>query len=56
MPTQQTAFVYPGQVLLEGVNLSEGRDAESPPHAILPAVLPAAACIILCRRVQTRHD
>ena len=30
MPTLQTAFVYPGQVLLEGVNLSEGRGTAFP--------------------------
>jgi uncharacterized protein YbbC (DUF1343 family) len=30
MPTSATALVYPGQVLLEGTNLSEGRGAPSP--------------------------
>jgi len=30
MPTVQTAFVYPGQVLLEGSNLSEGRGTAVP--------------------------
>jgi uncharacterized protein YbbC (DUF1343 family) len=30
MPTVQTAFVYPGQVLLEGTNLSEGRGTAVP--------------------------
>jgi uncharacterized protein YbbC (DUF1343 family) len=30
MQTVQTAFVYPGQVLLEGVNLSEGRGTTVP--------------------------
>jgi uncharacterized protein YbbC (DUF1343 family) len=30
MPTVQTAFVYPGQVLLEGLNLSEGRGTTTP--------------------------
>jgi uncharacterized protein YbbC (DUF1343 family) len=30
MPTLNTALVYPGQVLLEGTNLSEGRGTTSP--------------------------
>lgn len=30
MPTVQTAVVYPGQVLLEGTNLSEGRGTTTP--------------------------
>ena len=30
MPTQSTAMVYPGQVILEGTNLSEGRGTTSP--------------------------
>jgi uncharacterized protein YbbC (DUF1343 family) len=30
MPAVQTAFVYPGQVLLEGTNLSEGRGTTTP--------------------------
>lgn len=30
MPTHETAFVYPGQVLLEGTNLSEGRGTTRP--------------------------
>ncbi len=30
MPTQETAAVYPGQVLLEGTNLSEGRGTTRP--------------------------
>ncbi len=30
MPRYQTALVYPGQVLLEGVNLSEGRGTTTP--------------------------
>ena len=30
MPTVETALVYPGQVLLEGTNLSEGRGATRP--------------------------
>jgi uncharacterized protein YbbC (DUF1343 family) len=30
MPTVQTASVYPGQVLLEGTNLSEGRGTTTP--------------------------
>ena len=30
MPTPQTAMVYPGQVILEGTNLSEGRGTTSP--------------------------
>jgi len=30
MPTLETAFVYPGQVLLEGTNISEGRGTTRP--------------------------
>ena len=30
MPTQATAMVYPGQVILEGTNLSEGRGTTNP--------------------------
>src|SRR4029077_1668016 len=30
MPTVDTAFVYPGQCLLEGTNLSEGRGTTRP--------------------------
>jgi uncharacterized protein YbbC (DUF1343 family) len=30
MPTPETAMVYPGQVLLEGTNLSEGRGTTRP--------------------------
>jgi hypothetical protein len=30
MPRRQTALVYPGQVLLEGTNLSEGRGTTTP--------------------------
>jgi len=30
MPTVETAFVYPGQVLLEGTNVSEGRGTTRP--------------------------
>jgi len=30
MPTLETAIVYPGQVLLEGTNLSEGRGTTRP--------------------------
>ena len=30
MPTWETALVYPGQVLLEGTNLSEGRGTTNP--------------------------
>jgi uncharacterized protein YbbC (DUF1343 family) len=32
MPTSATALVYPGQVLLEGTNLSEGRGTSNPFH------------------------
>jgi uncharacterized protein YbbC (DUF1343 family) len=32
MPTSATALVYPGQVLLEGTNLSEGRGTPMPFH------------------------
>src|SRR5438477_12744460 len=30
MPTLETAFVYPGQCLVEGTNLSEGRGTTRP--------------------------
>src|SRR5206468_5904983 len=30
MPTVETAFVYPGQCLLEGTNISEGRGTTRP--------------------------
>lgn len=52
MPTLDTARVYPGQVLLEGVTLSEGRGATRPfeifgmpglePAAVLAALEPGA--------------
>jgi uncharacterized protein YbbC (DUF1343 family) len=52
MPTVDTAFVYPGQCLWEGTNLSEGRGTTRPfelfgapwldPAAVLAALEPAA--------------
>jgi uncharacterized protein YbbC (DUF1343 family) len=54
MPTPETALVYPGQVLLEGTNLSEGRGTTRPfelfgapyiePAAVL-AALASAGCL-----------
>ena len=45
MPTVQTAFVYPGQVLLEGVNLSEGRGTTVPFEVVgAPFIEPEEFC------------
>lgn len=50
MPTVQTAFVYPGQVLLEGVNLSEGRGTTVPFEVVgAPFIEPRE----FCRRLQS---
>ena len=49
MQSVQTAFVYPGQVLLEGTNLSEGRGTTVPFEVVgAPFIRPAE----LCRAMQ----
>jgi uncharacterized protein YbbC (DUF1343 family) len=50
MPTVETAFVYPGQCLLEGTNLSEGRGTTRPFELCGAPWVDARA---LCRRL---HD
>ncbi len=49
MPTLDTAFVYPGQCLLEGTNLSEGRGTTRP-FELCGA--PGVDARKLCRRLQ----
>jgi uncharacterized protein YbbC (DUF1343 family) len=49
MPTLDTAFVYPGQCLLEGTNLSEGRGATRPFELCGAPWIDARK---LCRRLQ----
>jgi uncharacterized protein YbbC (DUF1343 family) len=49
MPTLDTAFVYPGQCLLEGTNLSEGRGTTRP-FELCGA--PGIDARKLCRRLQ----
>jgi uncharacterized protein YbbC (DUF1343 family) len=49
MPTLETAFVYPGQCLLEGTNLSEGRGTTRP-FELCGA--PGIDADKLCRRLQ----
>jgi uncharacterized protein YbbC (DUF1343 family) len=49
MPTLDTAFVYPGQCLLEGTNLSEGRGTTRPFELCGG---PAVDARKLCRRLQ----
>ncbi len=49
MPTPDTAFVYPGQCLLEGTNLSEGRGTTRP-FELCGA--PRVDARRLCRRLQ----
>lgn len=49
MPTLETAFVYPGQCLLEGTNLSEGRGTTRPFELCGAPWLDAPR---LCRRLQ----
>jgi uncharacterized protein YbbC (DUF1343 family) len=52
MPTVETAFVYPGQCLLEGTNLSEGRGTTRPFELCgAPWIDPGR----LCRRLE-RED
>ena len=51
MPTPETALVYPGQVLLEGTLLSEGRGTTRPFEICgAPWVDPARLCAALRRR------
>lgn len=48
LPTVETAFVYPGQCLLEGTNLSEGRGTTRPFELCgAPGVDPAGLCRLL---------
>jgi uncharacterized protein YbbC (DUF1343 family) len=49
MPTVETAFVYPGQCLLEGTNLSEGRGTTRPFELCGAPWIDARK---LCRRLQ----
>jgi uncharacterized protein YbbC (DUF1343 family) len=49
MPTLDTAFVYPGQCLLEGTNLSEGRGTTRPFELCGAPWIDARK---LCRRLQ----
>ncbi len=49
MPTVDTAFVYPGQCLIEGTNLSEGRGATRPFELCGAPWIDARK---LCRRMQ----
>ncbi len=49
MPTLDTAFVYPGQCLLEGTNLSEGRGTTRPFELCGAPWIDAGK---LCRRLQ----
>ena len=54
MPTVDTAFVYPGQCLIEGTNLSEGRGTTRPfelcggPRCRRPPRLSPAAMVTAC--------
>ncbi len=51
MPTPETALVYPGQVLLEGTLLSEGRGTTRPFELCgAPWIEPAPLCAALRRR------
>src|SRR5262245_41359413 len=52
MPTFDTALVYPGQVLLEGTNLSEGRGTTRPFEIFGAPFLDTRA---LLRRFERRH-
>jgi uncharacterized protein YbbC (DUF1343 family) len=64
MPTVETAVVYPGQVLLEGTNLSEGRGTTKPfefvgapfiePERVLSAIDPAALEGVRLRPMEFR--
>jgi uncharacterized protein YbbC (DUF1343 family) len=52
MPTVETAFVYPGQCLLEGTNLSEGRGTTRPFELCGAAGIDAVS---LCRRLKDEN-
>jgi len=64
MPTVETAVVYPGQVLLEGTNLSEGRGTTKPfefvgapfiePERVLSAIDPTALEGVRLRPMEFR--
>lgn len=64
MPTLDTAAVYPGQVVLEGTNLSEGRGTTKPfeffgapfiePEGVLSAIEPAALAGVRLRPIEFR--
>jgi len=64
MPTVETAVVYPGQVLLEGTNLSEGRGTTKPfefvgapfiePERVLSAIDPTALEGVRLRPIEFR--
>jgi uncharacterized protein YbbC (DUF1343 family) len=53
MPTVDTAFVYPGQCLIEGTNLSEGRGTTRPFELCGAPWIDARA---LCRRLEAMRD
>ncbi len=64
MPSVETTVVYPGQVLLEGTNLSEGRGTTKPfeflgapfiePEKVLSLIEPAALAGVRLRSVEFR--
>ncbi|MGC9030811.1 MAG: exo-beta-N-acetylmuramidase NamZ family protein [Desulfomonilaceae bacterium] len=64
MPTFDTAVVYPGQVIIEGTNLSEGRGTTKPfefvgapyvdPERVLSAIDPAAIAGVRLRAIEFR--
>ena len=64
MPTVETAVVYPGQVILEGTNLSEGRGTTKPfeifgapylePERVLEAIEPEALTGAMLRQIAFR--
>jgi len=62
MPTVETAIVYPGMVLLEATNLSEGRGTTRPfeiigaPYVEPEAVLAEVKRFNLCGCVLRQHD
>ena len=50
MPTLETAILYPGQCLIEGTNLSEGRGTTRPFHLVGAPWLDADRFTTLCRK------
>jgi len=57
LPTLDSAIVYPGQVALEGTNLSEGRGTTRPFECFgAPYLDPAAVAAELARRGAGRED